>query len=147
MRLFCWRYFFFFKQKTAYEIRISDWSSDVCSSDLHGFKRQQLGVREAIMDLSEVQVLHGNSRSVVGPLECQVGAFEAGQIFSGKGTAVVDLSCRTESTTTFKSPSDIRVCNDNAGPALANQAAVSNIQWSTSTPVVVCLSKHTNQTA
>src|SRR3546814_16738206 len=30
MLLFC----FFFKQKTAYEMRISDWSSDVCSSDL-----------------------------------------------------------------------------------------------------------------
>src|SRR3546814_14264413 len=29
--MFC---FFFFKQKTAYEMRISDWSSDVCSSDL-----------------------------------------------------------------------------------------------------------------
>src|SRR3546814_15462654 len=28
-------YVFFFKQKTAYELRISDWSSDVCSSDLH----------------------------------------------------------------------------------------------------------------
>src|SRR3546814_8855588 len=28
-------YFFFFKQKTAYEMRISDWSSDVCSSDLY----------------------------------------------------------------------------------------------------------------
>src|SRR3546814_13379880 len=28
--------FFFFKQKTAYEMRISDWSSDVCSSDLTG---------------------------------------------------------------------------------------------------------------
>src|SRR3546814_7332513 len=28
--------FFFFKQKTAYEMRISDWSSDVCSSDLGG---------------------------------------------------------------------------------------------------------------
>src|SRR3546814_8570096 len=27
--------FFFLKQKTAYEMRISDWSSDVCSSDLH----------------------------------------------------------------------------------------------------------------
>src|SRR3546814_6331850 len=27
-------YFFFFKKKTAYEMRISDWSSDVCSSDL-----------------------------------------------------------------------------------------------------------------
>src|SRR3546814_1458740 len=29
-------FFFFFKQKTAYEMRISDWSSDVCSSDLVG---------------------------------------------------------------------------------------------------------------
>src|SRR3546814_13393955 len=28
------KYFFFFKQKTSYEMRISDWSSDVCSSDL-----------------------------------------------------------------------------------------------------------------
>src|SRR3546814_2433709 len=30
-------FFFFFKQKTAYEMRISDWSSDVCSSDLLAF--------------------------------------------------------------------------------------------------------------
>src|SRR3546814_5066450 len=30
-------YVFFFKQKTAYEMRISDWSSDVCSSDLKDF--------------------------------------------------------------------------------------------------------------
>src|SRR3546814_10692289 len=30
--------FFFFKQKTAYVMRISDWSSDVCSSDLPGSK-------------------------------------------------------------------------------------------------------------
>src|SRR3546814_8476420 len=29
-------FFFFLKQKTAYEMRISDWSSDVCSSDLYG---------------------------------------------------------------------------------------------------------------
>src|SRR3546814_1764254 len=35
--------FFFFKQKTAYEMRISDWSSDVCSSDLlqHGRRLQR----------------------------------------------------------------------------------------------------------
>src|SRR3546814_9713512 len=31
----CSCFVFFFKQKTAYELRISDWSSDVCSSDLH----------------------------------------------------------------------------------------------------------------
>src|SRR3546814_10025668 len=32
--VFMYVFFFFFKQKTAYEMRISDWSSDVCSSDL-----------------------------------------------------------------------------------------------------------------
>src|SRR3546814_8912334 len=31
---YCRLFLFFFKQKTAYEMRISDWSSDVCSSDL-----------------------------------------------------------------------------------------------------------------
>src|SRR3546814_7952632 len=31
-------FFFFFKQKTAYEMRISDWSSDVCSSDLQSHR-------------------------------------------------------------------------------------------------------------
>src|SRR3546814_3960615 len=43
-------FFFFFKQKTAYEMRISDWSSDVCSSDLHqdddGDAEQQAPVGE-----------------------------------------------------------------------------------------------------
>src|SRR3546814_6438754 len=37
--LFC-SVMFFFKQKTAYEMRISDWSSDVCSSDLGGRRRR-----------------------------------------------------------------------------------------------------------
>src|SRR3546814_18427393 len=32
-------FFFFFKQKAAYELRISDWSSDVCSSDLRRWRR------------------------------------------------------------------------------------------------------------
>src|SRR3546814_5151423 len=36
--------FFFFKQKTAYEMRISDWSSDVCSSDLQALSRKILRV-------------------------------------------------------------------------------------------------------
>src|SRR3546814_2620151 len=34
-------YFFFFKQETAYEMRISDWSSYVCSSDLHNMVRHR----------------------------------------------------------------------------------------------------------
>src|SRR3546814_9847274 len=40
-RYFFW--FFFFKQNTAYEMRISDWSSDVCSSDL-GFSALEWSV-------------------------------------------------------------------------------------------------------
>src|SRR3546814_2828418 len=46
--MFLSSFFFFFKPKTAYEMRISDWSSDVCSSDLHaahGWARTQAGRR------------------------------------------------------------------------------------------------------
>src|SRR3546814_9508797 len=39
-RLVAWCYIFFFKQKTAYDMRIRDWSSDVCSSDL---QQRQIG--------------------------------------------------------------------------------------------------------
>src|SRR3546814_8568375 len=40
--------FFFFKQKTAYEMRISDWSSDVCSSDLPFDPRLMVEVSSAV---------------------------------------------------------------------------------------------------
>src|SRR3546814_9123405 len=40
--MFCTYDFFFFKQKTAYDMRISDWSSDLCSSDLLGRQRMWL---------------------------------------------------------------------------------------------------------
>src|SRR3546814_4944622 len=42
--------FLFFKQKTAYEMRISDWSSDVCSSDLLRLQRIRLGLVGADVD-------------------------------------------------------------------------------------------------
>src|SRR3546814_2066278 len=42
----CFFCFFFFKQKTAYEMRISDWSSDVCSSDLRCPPWSARGCRE-----------------------------------------------------------------------------------------------------
>src|SRR3546814_6508873 len=38
-------FFFFFKQKTAYEVRISDWISDVCSSDLAAERQVAKGQR------------------------------------------------------------------------------------------------------
>src|SRR3546814_10529114 len=50
-------YFFFFKQKTAYEMRISDWSSDVCSSDLRGLLDIMLARRAARVDVDRHQSL------------------------------------------------------------------------------------------
>src|SRR3546814_9734659 len=54
-------FFFFFKQKTAYEMRISDWSSDVCSSDLIAVRRHHRAQRQAAFAQAGVQyaaVLH-----------------------------------------------------------------------------------------
>src|SRR3546814_7197952 len=42
--------FFFFKQKTAYAMRISDWSSDVCSSDLLRFAGSRALARPSLAD-------------------------------------------------------------------------------------------------
>src|SRR3546814_21169306 len=47
--------FLFFKQKTAYELRISDWSSDVCSSDLMELGlilQEHLAARERILEIA-----------------------------------------------------------------------------------------------
>src|SRR3546814_4163168 len=41
-------FIFFFKQKTAYEMRISDWSSDVCSSDLSRLRSMRTGREEGL---------------------------------------------------------------------------------------------------
>src|SRR3546814_17852614 len=47
---------FFFKQKTAYEMRISDWSSDVCSSDL--LVREALQERERLLAAAPHMIYH-----------------------------------------------------------------------------------------
>src|SRR3546814_3595881 len=66
---------FFFKQKTAYELRISDWSSDVCSSDLHCFftlKDAQSQIRAVLfreeLSMANVRPEHGMQVIVHGRL-------------------------------------------------------------------------------
>src|SRR3546814_10583077 len=51
-------FFFFFKQKTAYEMRISDWSSDVCSSDLAASNAVEKAVRRRRVDLAVLHQKH-----------------------------------------------------------------------------------------
>src|SRR3546814_11700028 len=50
--------FFFFKQKTAYEMRISDWSSDVCSSDLNPDLIELLRASYAVVAGARSEVEH-----------------------------------------------------------------------------------------
>src|SRR3546814_7340903 len=60
--------FFFFKQKTAYEMRISDWSSDVCSSDLRRTRargRRRLS-RLRAEEQCRLQRLQGSARAGAG---------------------------------------------------------------------------------
>src|SRR3546814_3515248 len=62
--------FFFFKQKTAYEMRISDWSSDVCSSDLldgryEGRLLSQLALPELVELLQDYAIADQQSASVL----------------------------------------------------------------------------------
>src|SRR3546814_12790408 len=48
--------FFFFKQKTAYEMRISDWSSDVCSSDLRALEGELVSSIQALHAVQSARV-------------------------------------------------------------------------------------------
>src|SRR3546814_1684794 len=74
--------FFFFKQKTAYELRISDWSSDVCSSDLsvdrfHSYCRTSTICRSRPARYSEggcSQAIKGSALSrLAAPLPQKIG--------------------------------------------------------------------------
>src|SRR3546814_11842646 len=99
-----WLLFFFFKQKTAYEMRISDWSSDVCSSDLPAGagadveqvadplvpqRRQQAGVDHFVVDIEPpeffpargvgLEILAGPRRPLLAD------ALEAGEVVQHRG--------------------------------------------------------------
>src|SRR3546814_20204478 len=60
--------FFFFKQKTAYEMRISDWSSDVCSSDLLARAREA----EAVAQISDRISTELEKEKLVASYEAEV---------------------------------------------------------------------------
>src|SRR3546814_2007511 len=71
---------FFFKQKTAYEVRISDWSSDVCSSDLQRERGRQHGkpADEAHVPLVRGQSGHGDGADSLGTTAIGAGRAAGG---------------------------------------------------------------------
>src|SRR3546814_16788329 len=81
--------FFFFKQKTAYEMRISDWSSDVCSSDLIQITlaRPGLAIEDVLRELTA-----GSDRGRV--LEYIERIVEVRDVHPFRSVAIVDLDDR-----------------------------------------------------
>src|SRR3546814_966430 len=85
--------FFFFKQKTAYEMRISDWSSDVCSSDLEGLlcppsPGGYVAIKEAVLPFNRFP----DADTVLGPEMRSTG--EVMGIDTTFGLEIGRASCR-----------------------------------------------------
>src|SRR3546814_3312415 len=77
-------YIFFCKQKTAYEVRISDWSSDVCSSDLLGdVVGHRLQQRITLLQRHVAGGHHGTEQDL--DVDLVVGAVDAGGVVDGVG--------------------------------------------------------------
>src|SRR3546814_6999434 len=65
-------FFFFFKQKTAYEMRISDWSSDVCSSDLEDRLNPARSIEKIIpLDGRDNRQVGDGARHIFCIVECR----------------------------------------------------------------------------
>src|SRR3546814_7614016 len=79
--------FFFFKQKTAYEMRISDWSSDVCSSDLIGGVLEPLQAGPTII---EDDCFIGARSEVVEGVVVEKGSVIGMGVFLGQSTRIYD---------------------------------------------------------
>src|SRR3546814_4321620 len=81
---------FFFKQKTAYEMRISDWSSDVCSSDLWTLGHRLLGLENLVLIPGTVGAAPIQS---IGAYGVEVGEFiEVVEAFDRRSMSACRLS-------------------------------------------------------
>src|SRR3546814_8350722 len=88
-------FFFFFKQKTAYEMRIRDWSSDVCSSDLlmfHAMKNAEHVDIQGSLEIGARQLMKRHvDRRQPRIVECAIKATEFGDgEFHGRPRVVLD---------------------------------------------------------
>src|SRR3546814_12176872 len=82
---------FFFKQKTAYEVRISDWSSDVCSSDLRFIEPRPAAAQEGFENTA-IDVHHNQRRPHGFGRAIRHGDLRLGKTLLGdRGEVVADL--------------------------------------------------------
>src|SRR3546814_17835197 len=126
MFMVCRVFFFFFKQKTAYEMRISDWSSDVCSSDLavkhvHHFAVEQAEVADIAGDRlggdAVVDAVEGSGapalQPAVAPAAAADGVHHFGAAHPGRDHLAHDLGRVLQVDV---DPNDDRDCNVSHAP-------------------------------
>src|SRR3546814_9226843 len=85
--------FFFFKQKTAYEMRISDWSSDVCSSDL--FQGDDLTSDTSVMACAKPFAAYGAAESGLDYNPVDISERTLEQVYFPPFKAALEAGCGT----------------------------------------------------
>src|SRR3546814_3211263 len=83
-------YVFFFKQKTAYEMRISDWSSDVCSSDLLGLHADRA------TEFIDIATHHIHPDAATGQIGGRLGGGKSGLEYQFGNLVVGQAVCRRD---------------------------------------------------
>src|SRR3546814_3707465 len=127
---FC-SFFFFFKQKTAYEMRISDWSSDVCSSDLPP-RHAAIAVESQLLALSPFDGRYDVRVDALRPIFSEYGLLKA------RGRVEVEwlLALATEpgigELAAFPEPAIARLRALADGFSVADAARVKEIERTTS---------------
>src|SRR3546814_14511394 len=110
MMYVCLRFvFFFFKQKTAYEMRISDWSSDVCSSDLTdglevtsrnlepGFEHGAMIAQDGrnVLPVENQNYKYVSWEALAGELGLEMRSAETATAWPPAGDNIASCRCRT----------------------------------------------------
>src|SRR3546814_18432265 len=108
-------------QKTAYEMRISDWSSDVCSSDLAGAVRLQLDARQLGDAVDQPQHILAEILLDLG--RCRDGVFEGVVQQAGGDGGAVELHAG-EDAGDFHGRGEIRIARDRKIGGLGKRVAV-----------------------
>src|SRR3546814_12756919 len=113
------QFFFFFKQKTAYEMRISDWSSDVCSSDLREAARRTLAA-DLDADIADHVMHHEQwmrAQGTLQPLAEQRVKLETASYGAGRASLidVADAFAALAAATLTTVDREAKVAADGAG--------------------------------